>query len=497
MKLSKLTDPYNSTAILLALVLVCIKKWEPGGNLDTIWYSAIGKNIAESGNFFRFYVSEHWQPSIADHMPLLYWITGGMMSWFGVSDFVARLYPMAASVASILFVYAIGKRLAGARFGLLSLFAYALCLGAGKWHGALMHDVPLTTWFLGCVYCLMRASKSPRWFYGISIFFVLGVWTKGPIIFGFGLAMVLWVLTERKWSLLRTRHFVGAAALMVLLLSVLYLPALRFDGRDYYSVFIEFKRSYLAQDSGGFWRYFAFIDVLWTGAFLVIPFFLYSVWRLFADADQENAEFRRWIRLFLWVIVCVVVPLSFFETKFPHYMLPVYPFLALVAASGFRDWAGRLAETRAQHIAIWLRRVAVATAFVFAMTPLKTTGQRSKEVLNTVNLIKLDNRIEEKSIAFLGQYHPWHYVIQTFKFYGSMDLKWVEPEEASQIDLEQAWLIIPRVKLPFEHKGGTISLASCVFENSHFCAVTDRASLQLHAPEERYPHEIYKPISRD
>lgn len=490
-KLSFLTDPYNSAAILLALVLVCLKKWEPGGNLDTIWYSAVSRNVAETGNYFHFFVSSNWDNRVTDHMPLTYWVVGTLMSWFGISDFVARLYPMLTSIASILFVYGIGRQLSSARFGLLAIVAYAFCLGAGKWHGALMQDVPLTTWFLGATYCLIRAAQNPKWFYGTSIFFVLGVWTKGPIIFGFGLAMILWILTERKWTLLKTRHFLGAALLILLLLATFYLPSLRFDGRDYYSVWIGARKDVMVPSTGGFSRHFAFLDVLWVGAFLVIPFFFYSIWRLFLKANSETSTFKSWVRLFIWMVVCVVVPLSFFNTKYPHYILPVYPFLALVAASGFRSWVESLAPRTAELVAIWLRGIAIAVAFVFAMTPLKTTGQRGKELINSVNLIKLDRQINQKTVAFLGHYLGHHSVAQNFKFYGDIDLKWVESSEASEIDLSQSWLVIPTSNLPFEHKAGTITEANCVVGNSVFCAVTSREGLQFHAPDSLFPHEIY------
>ena len=88
--------------LLFAFVLVFLKKWEPGGHIDATWYSAVARNIAEKGDFFHFYINPFFANEVFDHFPLDYWIMGGLMSLFGVSDFIARLYFMICSFASLL-----------------------------------------------------------------------------------------------------------------------------------------------------------------------------------------------------------------------------------------------------------------------------------------------------------------------------------------------------------------------------------------------------------
>ena len=474
---------------MFAFILVFMKKWEPGGNIDAIWYEAIAKNIATTGDFFHFFVSRNVE-IVWDHMPMTYWIVGGIMRLFGVSDFIARLYPMACSYASCLLVYACARRMRGATFGLLALVSYALCLGAMKWNGSLMQDVPLTTFFLGAYYSLLRARSQPRWLCGAALFVSLGVLTKGPIIFGFAGAAFVWIAWEHRWNLLRTRWFLASVAVVGLLLGSLYLPSLRFDGHAYYDLFWEAKRSYGAPSTGGWRRHFAYVQVLWTGAFLMIPFALASLPALFGGRDRlDDGKGRSELRLALLIVFSVAVPLSFFAVKYPHYMLPVYPFVALLAASCLERL---IPPAWLSDFPTAVRTVAVATAFFFVSTPLKITGQRSKEALNLVNSIKLDSQIRSKDVVFVGRFKDDMSVLQAFKLYGSIDLSLRDPTWAAMADLSRTWLIIPFGRLPLSRAVGVpLTERDCLFRNGVHCAITQREGLSFDLPTDRYPHEIY------
>src|ERR1700733_2193619 len=87
-------DPYAVAVFFLSFVMVFVKKWEPGGNLDTIWDSALARNIAETGDYFHWFISKYYLNPVFDHMPMTYWIIATLMKFFGISDLVARSYPM-------------------------------------------------------------------------------------------------------------------------------------------------------------------------------------------------------------------------------------------------------------------------------------------------------------------------------------------------------------------------------------------------------------------
>jgi O-antigen ligase len=186
------SDPYTLAVGLFSFIMVFMKKWEPGGNLDTIWYSSVAKNIALTGNYFHFYISKYYFREIFDHMPMTYWIVGTILRIFGPSDLAARIYPMICSFLSYVLIYKIGSKIKNKEFGLLALVVHALCFGASKWNGAVMHDVPLTTFYLASFYFFILGLEQAKYFYLTALFFAFGVFTKGPIIFGFFLGLVLW-----------------------------------------------------------------------------------------------------------------------------------------------------------------------------------------------------------------------------------------------------------------------------------------------------------------
>ena len=199
--------------LLFAFVLVFLKKWEPGGHIDATWYSAVARNIAEKGDFFHFYINPFFANEVFDHFPLDYWIMGGLMSLFGVSDFIARLYFMICSFASLLFLFGIARQIFGRTYGYITLIVFALCFGATKWSGAIKHDVPLTMSYLACTYFFLKSFKQPLYLLAVAPFFALGVFSKGPVAFGFPLAVGIWSLIFLKFQWMRSKEFFGTLIL--------------------------------------------------------------------------------------------------------------------------------------------------------------------------------------------------------------------------------------------------------------------------------------------
>src|SRR5258708_1680355 len=196
-------DPYAIAVLLLSFVMVFVKKCEPGGNLDTIWDSALARNIAETGDYFHWFISKYYLNPVFDHMPMTYWILASLMKVFGVSDLVARTYPMICSFFSYILVYKIGKHLKDKEFGLICLLSYVSVFGSSKWNGAVTQDVPLTTYFLATYYTFLLGAQNSKYWLWTGFFFGLGVFIKGPIIFGLALGGFVWSLFEQNFSYLK------------------------------------------------------------------------------------------------------------------------------------------------------------------------------------------------------------------------------------------------------------------------------------------------------
>jgi 4-amino-4-deoxy-L-arabinose transferase-like glycosyltransferase len=471
-------DPNWPTVLLFSFIMVGMKKYEPGGNPDTIWYAAVSRNIAESNNFFHFYISKYYLNPIFDHMPLTYWVTASVFKVFGISDFAARLYPMLCSFFTYVVVYLLSRRIGGSALGLSAVLNLGLCFELTKWNGSLMHDVPLTLYLMASLYYFIKAKDSPINLYLSVLFFVLGIWTKGPIVFCLPLGVFLYSLIYRDFDFLKNRNFLPAVFFLFFLLSVLFWKPFLFENRNYYSIFIEKKRSYMFGNHQGMGGVFTFLIELAIKA--TIPMWLLglSLWKCEQSREQK---------IILWVLIALVVPLSLASVKFPHYILPAYPLLAICSSTCLSNWY----QKHLSSVSFYLKLVGVFALVVMVFFPIKITGKRSKETLNLVNALKLDPMATEKRFYFLGTWDTDMAIFQTFKFYGGIDLSPINKNEQTCPDFNADHLILPNKELPLPMCGRRLTLADCLLKNSQYCVISPRGSVQFELPDMKFPSEIY------
>jgi 4-amino-4-deoxy-L-arabinose transferase-like glycosyltransferase len=456
-----------------------MKKYEPGGNLDTIWYAAIARNISQSGNFFRFFISKYYLNPIYDHMPLTSWITAFMFNLFGISDFVARLYPMVCSFLTYLVLYLTGCLLGGQARGLAALVCLGLCFEFTKWNGSLMHDVPLAFYLLASAYSFIHWRKNKRSvFYLSSLFFVLGVWTKGPIIFCLPLGLFLHTIIYKDLQFLRSRYFVLSFILSLFLLSILCWKPFYFEGRNYYSIFMDSKRSYLMGSTVPMGGVFTYLLEFLKKASIPLAFFVFGCFKRNRSNEQN---------LLICILVSLVVPLSLASVKFPHYMIPAYPILALIASEPLTDWF----KKHQNSVCSALNTLSILTLMAMIFFPIKITGKRTKETLNLVNLMKFDTRLKEKKSFFLGTWETDMAIFQTMKFYGNIDLIPISKNESSCPDFDNSQIIIPINELPLTFCKKSIVIQDCLAKNTKYCLITGRNTTQWELPTVNFPHELY------
>jgi 4-amino-4-deoxy-L-arabinose transferase-like glycosyltransferase len=486
----KRIDPHFIAAIFLSFLMVFVKKWEPGGNLDTIWYSALTKNIAETGDYFHFYISKFYFNPVFDHMPLSYWVIGTLMKFFGATDLVARTYPMICSFISYIIVYRIGSFIKDREFGLITLITYVACFGSSKWNGAVMHDVPLTTYMLASFYTFLLGKKEPQYWFLTALFFTLGIWTKGPIIFGFALGVLIWSLAEKNFFYLKNKTFYMSLGFLALLLAIPFLPFLRFDGLSVYEKFYREKVSYLAPASQRMNHFDYFNLILQTSTLTIIPFFT-TFWFIAKKKTTLSQEGVSVLKLVLFVAISIIVPLSLFKVKFPHYLLPFYPFMSIFAAASVYLAYKRLQKAYAFDLPLLIKRLSVVTLCVFVALPIKTTGKRAKAEMNVVNVIKFDRDIKNKDVYFYGVYQDNMIIFQLFKFYGNIDLRSITGDDITRVDFKKSYVVINRAKLPLAFQNLSVTDADCFLKNENLCVVTDRASVSYDLPTLVFPHEVY------
>jgi len=332
----------------------------------------------------------NYQPRFAKPV-FIYWLTGGAYALFGVSEFTARLPSALFGVALIALQYLFLSRFRGPTVGLLGALMLLLNLEIvaigrmaltdsvliffttlalyGFWlgfHGstalALSPVEGLTTGgstgpALSPVEGLTTGGKDRErhWMWLFYIGMALGTLTKGPVGVAIPLLAVVPYLTlTRRWPQFWRTGFPLAGLLILLLLAVPWYAAMvAIHGSQYTaSAQADTVGRFLSTIGGHGGTLFFYVPVLlwgffpWSG-FLAIGLYQtikgYRQWAI--GNRQDNPTYSpspiahrppapQELELFaaLWV-AAVFLFFSLSATRLPHYIAPLFPAAAILAAS--------------------------------------------------------------------------------------------------------------------------------------------------------------------
>ena len=269
---------------------------------------------------------------------LHYWAGASAYTLFGKHEWTARLWVALAGLAGVLIAWYFGRRLFGEMEGRYA----AAVLGSSLMYFSLAHlnlvDMGLTLFLsaaLGAILLAQRdgASDADRrgWMLGAWAAMGLAVLTKGLVGLVLpAMALVLYILIERDWRLL-TRLHIGLGVAVFLLIAAPWYVLVSVRNPEFpWFFFVQEHFLRYATDAGrreGGWWYF--VPLLLVG---LIPWTIpalhgaVAAWR----ADRGPTGFRSKRFLIIWA-ASIFLFFSLSRSKLPHYILPMFPALALLA----------------------------------------------------------------------------------------------------------------------------------------------------------------------
>jgi hypothetical protein len=286
-----------------------------------------------------------------DKPPLLYWLTAGSFRVFGQSERAARLFPLLGTVLAAAATALLGARLLGAGGGVIAaaaLVSSALFLAFGRYLRPETLFVAAIQWgFTGLLLGLPGPPSGPR--PGGSTWTVAGCaalgvasLVKDPLgllgpLAAVGLALAL---AGRARPLSTWLPWAAMGLLLVTGFGWYVTAAVRNAGFMWYTVvdnhLLNALRLRRFPDEDVPLSALEFLTVSGLGAFpwvIAAGPALVSLARRRAWRDPSETP---WVALGLWVTgvftVFAVVPF-----KLPHYALPAYPAIALLAVRGWRE----------------------------------------------------------------------------------------------------------------------------------------------------------------
>ena len=261
-----------------------------------------------------------------------YWLVAIAYKIFGVSEFSARLPSALAGLACVVLVYYFAKRYLGPQTALWSSLVLVGSVEYLLLARIVIFDMPLAltmTLSLCAFYAAQRTGDAATRSISYALMYIgaaAGMLIKGPIgLILPGMIVIAYIVAAKKWSLLREMHLF-AGTLLVLGVAAPWYIWCEIKNPGYLRYFLweeNFVRYFTPHfNRPGPWYYFVVVLLVgflpWT---LLLPF-------VFSRARKKLRD-DAIVFLLLWA----GLPFLFFSlssSKLPHYILPVFPPLALL-----------------------------------------------------------------------------------------------------------------------------------------------------------------------
>jgi 4-amino-4-deoxy-L-arabinose transferase-like glycosyltransferase len=289
--------------------------------------------------------------------PLAYWLAAGSFRLFGLNDFAGRLPFALAGWLTLALVYLLGRDLVDARFGLTAAAILMTSFMFFRNFRLAETDSLAALFVTAAIRWLWKGSVRPGCsliayhLAGASI--ALAVLAKGPPGVFPVLFLIAWAVAEKNYTPLR-RFLTSGAILTTLVVAGWWFLYVR-TSPEAHVLGDELKVVTGGEDHvGKFYAYFP--EVLkaiapWAGMFALGLFWGIRGWR-----SQPAARVA-----ILWLGV-ILLPLCLIGNKQEHYLVPLTPSLALLAAFAVRH--ALQAGPRERRIAGWVMGITIAVSLL-------------------------------------------------------------------------------------------------------------------------------------
>ncbi|MBN8826370.1 MULTISPECIES: glycosyltransferase family 39 protein [unclassified Spirosoma] len=349
---------------------------------DEINFAECAREMIALGDYLHVHID--FKP-FYEKPPLFFWLQSMMMNLFGINEFSARLPNAICGIITLVYLYNLGQKLHGHRFGLLWSLAYLGSVTPHLYFRSGIIDPFFNLFiFIGLVNLIFASWKrerlggamtvpKPEWTYILIGGFVLGlaILTKGPVAY-----LIIFLVLVTYWALNRFRWFITPFQFIGFSLAA-SVGSLLWYGLDIYLHGPTLVREFLAYsirllstpDAGhvGFPGYHFII--LLVGCFPASIFALRAFGPLFIERNYQR-DFRQWMLILFWV---VLVLFSIVQSKIVHYSSLCYFPLTYFAALTLSQL-----EDRKIQFSNWLRAglIIVGGIFVLAVGGLPLIAHR-------------------------------------------------------------------------------------------------------------------------
>ena len=300
---------------------------------DETLYALRARQMFETGDWVSPWANPHHKT------PGFYWLIAIFYQLFGVSDTTARIPTMIAGILSIFVIYQVGKILLSQELAFLGMMILSVEFLWIQYCRLSTPDLPtILLVFIGILSLLKSdIDIQNRYFYGFitGLSFSLGFLMRSLMIFLPMIALLPYLIIDHR----RHRHltnpmlYLGFLVGLIPSLIWLYFSWLRY-GSDSIGALLGFviELGSHEQHNNGILFY------VWNLALKSFPWLFFSLLGLVLVIRRSLSKYPLILIGFPFILF---IEISIFSTRFSHYSLGIYPFIAFLAAVGL-DWLGKI-----------------------------------------------------------------------------------------------------------------------------------------------------------
>lgn len=277
-----------------------------------------------------------------------YWLVALCFKIFGLAEWSARLPSVLSAVGCLFLVYRFARIQWGMWEALWSCLVLVTSVEFLVLSRIVIFDMTLTlfiAWALMSFYAAQKADRSTsRNIHWLTMYAAMGAATLVKGLLGViipGMVIFFYLLFSRKWRLLSRMKLVLGAIVFIAIVAPWYAwVEVRNPGYLRYFLWEEHFVRYLTSNFSRTRTWYYFFVVLGVGFLpwsLILPVTIRSLWKRLAD------------ELSLFLALWVILPFIFFSashSKLPHYILPIFPALALLTGRALGMQGYDSAKTR-------------------------------------------------------------------------------------------------------------------------------------------------------
>ncbi len=306
---------------LIALGNLPLRDWDEGTR------ALVAREIYRTGNWLHPTI--YSQPYMLKP-PLMMWLVSICYYLEGISEFTTRLLPSILTALGVPLLYLIGREIFERKLpAIFSALVYLTLLPVLRHGRLIMLDGMILTLFMLALFCLLKANKRRIWTLGIGLSLGLIALTKGILVLVFGLIILIFIILNKQLNIFKNIYLYLGFLLGFLPVFAWYFLQYQYYGIEFIQVHfqnqgIERVSTAVEGNKGPIWYYLIELIKYTIPWLIFFPQGLYYTW-------QNKRE--SWAILSLTCLIIYFAIISIMGTKLPWYIMPIYPFFALIIGS--------------------------------------------------------------------------------------------------------------------------------------------------------------------